>query len=415
MRVTFICTILLLSISNLSAQVTLDDYRSAVIEYSHQIAIGQATINGSVAELSRRRKGYLPMLTVERTATYQSDAEGRNWNWMMQPVITQPIYVGGATRAAVRQAELSLDISQSNLEQTEREVQYEAEVAYWSLSRAQIYQQAIADYLAIVASLEEIVARRFAEGYTSKSDLLQVESRLSDAQYQLSAAEQSYLIALHHFNTLRGMKATEEVVLHNTILDSMIMPQRCTMEDILRFNPEYRASMAQKESARWGIKAAGAKFLPNISLKVYGTMEPNRPHIAGGGTNYYGGAILSLSSPIFHFRERRDAMNVARSEHRISELATAELRDQLSLDESNGWTNLQNSYSRVKATQRNLRIAQENLNISTYAYNEGTATILDVLQAQMSWLQIYTNTITAQYDYAIAIAAYLLITNYGER
>ena len=415
MRVTFICTILLLSISNLSAQVTLDDYRSAVIEYSHQIAIGQATINGSVAELSRRRKGYLPMLTVERTATYQSDAEGRNWNWMMQPVITQPIYVGGATRAAVRQAELSLDISQSNLEQTEREVQYEAEVAYWSLSRAQIYQQAIADYLAIVASLEEIVARRFAEGYTSKSDLLQVESRLSDAQYQLSAAEQSYLIALHHFNTLRGMKATEEVVLQNTILDSMIMPQRCTMEDILRFNPEYRASMAQKESARWGIKAAGAKFLPNISLKVYSTMEPNRPHIAGGGINYYGGAILSLSSPIFHFRERRDAMNVARSEHRISELATAELFDQLSLDESNGWTNLQNSYSRVKATQRNLRIAQENLNISTYAYNEGTATILDVLQAQMSWLQIYTNTITAQYDYAIAIAAYLLITNYGER
>lgn len=415
MRVTFICSVLLLSISNLSAQVTLDDYRSAVIEYSHQIAIGQAKINGSVAELSRRRKGYLPMLTVERTATYQSDAEGRNWNWMMQPVITQPIYVGGATRAAVRQAELSLDISQSNLEQTKREVQYEAEVAYWSLSRAQIYQQAIADYLAIVASLEEIVARRFAEGYTSKSDLLQVESRLSDAQYQLSAAEQSYLIALHHFNTLRGMKATEEVVLQNTILDSMIMPQRCTMEDILRFNPEYRASMAQKESARWGIKAAGAKFLPNISLKVYGTMEPNRPHIAGGGTNYYGGAILSLSSPIFHFRERRDAMNVARSEHRISELATAELRDQLSLDESNGWTNLQNSYSRVKATQRNLRIAQENLNISTYAYNEGTATILDVLQAQMSWLQIYTNTITAQYDYAIAIAAYLLITNYGER
>ena len=415
MRVTFICTILLLSISNLSAQVTLDDYRSAVIEYSHQIAIGQATINGSVAELSRRRKGYLPMLTVERTATYQSDAEGRNWNWMMQPVITQPIYVGGATRAAVRQAELSLDISQSNLEQTEREVQYEAEVAYWSLSRAQIYQQAIADYLAIVASLEEIVARRFAEGYTSKSDLLQVESRLSDAQYQLSAAEQSYLIAQHHFNTLRGMKATEEVVLQNTILDSMIMPQRCTMEDILRFNPEYRASMAQKESARWGIKAAGAKFLPNISLKVYSTMEPNRPHIAGGGINYYGGAILSLSSPIFHFRERRDAMNVARSEHRISELATAELFDQLSLDESNGWTNLQNSYSRVKATQRNLRIAQENLNISTYAYNEGTATILDVLQAQMSWLQIYTNTITAQYDYAIAIAAYLLITNYGER
>jgi outer membrane protein TolC len=104
-------------------------------------------------------------------------------------------------------------------------------------------------------------------------------------------------------------------------------------------------------------------------------------------------------------------MNVARSEQRIAELATEDLIDRLSLDESNGWTNLQNSYSRVKATQRSLAIAEENLEISTYAYNEGSASILDVLQAQMSWLQIYTNTITAQYDYAVAIAAYLMITN----
>jgi outer membrane protein TolC len=34
------------------------------------------------------------------------------------------------------------------------------------------------------------------------------------------------------------------------------------------------------------------------------------------------------------------------------------------------------------------------------------ATILDVLQAQISWLQIYSNAISAQYDYAVAVAAY---------
>mgnify|MGYP000302553494 FL=1 len=59
---------------------------------------------------------------------------------------------------------------------------------------------------------------------------------------------------------------------------------------------------------------------------------------------------------------------------------------------------------------RNLKIAGENLDISTYSYNEGQATILDVLQAQLSWIQIYTNTITAQFNYAVAVSAYKRIT-----
>jgi outer membrane protein TolC len=67
------------------------------------------------------------------------------------------------------------------------------------------------------------------------------------------------------------------------------------------------------------------------------------------------------------------------------------------------------TYQRVEAAQRSLDVARENLDISTYSYSEGLATILDVLQAQISWLQIYQNSIAAQYDYAVAIAAYKYI------
>lgn len=62
--------------------------------------------------------------------------------------------------------------------------------------------------------------------------------------------------------------------------------------------------------------------------------------------------------------------------------------------------------AQVEASLRSLRIAGENLSISTYSYGEGVATVLDVLQAQLSWLQLYTNAITAQYNYAVAVSAY---------
>jgi outer membrane protein TolC len=35
--------------------------------------------------------------------------------------------------------------------------------------------------------------------------------------------------------------------------------------------------------------------------------------------------------------------------------------------------------------------------------------MLDVMQAQLSWLQIYSSAIAAQYDYAVAISAYRYI------
>ena len=65
----------------------------------------------------------------------------------------------------------------------------------------------------------------------------------------------------------------------------------------------------------------------------------------------------------------------------------------------------------MQSSLHNLAIAQENLAISTYSYNEGQATVLDVLQAQISWLQIYTNAITARFNYAVAVSAYHFITS----
>ncbi len=74
------------------------------------------------------------------------------------------------------------------------------------------------------------------------------------------------------------------------------------------------------------------------------------------------------------------------------------------------WTAIVQSRAQVDASERSLRIAAENLEISTYSYREGLVTILDVLQAQLSWIQLYTNDLTARYNYALAISDYRRIT-----
>ena len=132
-------------------------------------------------------------------------------------------------------------------------------------------------------------------------------------------------------------------------------------------------------------------FTPNISNKTY----------------IDGAATISFSVPIYHWGERRYAIARARADERIAENDLENALDDMLQEEADGWSALRNSYSQMQSSLKNLQIAGENLAISTYSYREGQATVLDVLQAQISWIQIYTNAITARFNYAVAVSAYM--------
>ena len=390
MRQLILCIVSTLSTTSLMAQLSIEEYVARVVEYSHTIASAEARIEGADAEFRVAQHSRLPALSLSSDDPLK----------IVRADVVQPIYNGGRNRAIIRQRELALVQSESNLERTMIDVRYEAEIAYLSLSKAEMYRQAMFDYIAIVQALKSVAQRRFEEGYTSKSDLLQVESRLSNAEYQLSEAEQSWRIALHKFNNLLGEPATADVTLSEGVFDSFAMPEREDISTIIANHPDYIIALMNKESAQYGIDVRKSEYLPSLGLGLFGRWPLTANGVATGGV------LLSVDVPIFHFMERRDALRSARSSYTSAELQLAEVVDNIFLNESNGWTNLEYSHRRKEAVQRNLDIARENLEISTYSYREGVASILDVLQAQISWLQIYENAITAEYDYAVAIASY---------
>jgi outer membrane protein TolC len=393
------------------AQITLQQYRSSVIDYSHTLRRAEATTEGAEADMQLARKEMLPSLGVSSEANYDLRVgdKARAVSWSMRADVVQPIFYGGVIHATKERAEMLWNEALSREQSAMLDVIYDADVAYWTLSRAEIYYRAIEDYRSIVASLRDVAAHRFEEGYTSKSDLLQVESRLSDAEYQLSRAKQQWMQALHNFNVMRGGEPTDVISLAESILDTMYLPEREDVAEVVLSHPDYIAAIASREASRWAVKVARAAYLPNIGAGIYGLWYPKTPNVRGAGTRLDGGVTLTMTTPIYHFGERRQAMRSARSNLRRAELLAEDIADEIVLNESNGWTNLVSTLERVEAVRHNLNLATENLEISTYAYGEGLGTILDVLQAQLSWLQIYNNAIAAQYDYALAIAAYQYI------
>jgi outer membrane protein TolC len=182
-----------------------------------------------------------------------------------------------------------------------------------------------------------------------------------------------------------------------------------TLEQIMEYRPD--VAMAKKSilAAEYGVDVVQAGYNPSLTAGVSGswkTYSPNR----SGKTYLDGALVVGMNVPIFHWRERRHAVAAARRDVEQSQLALEQLYEDISLEEADGWSALLSSYSQMQSSLKNVEIASENLSISTYSYQEGQATVLDVLQAQLSWIQIYTNAISARYNYAVAWSAYRRIT-----
>lgn len=410
MRFLFLILSLGLSLQT-KAQISIVEYRDIVIESSLEVMNAQVGVEKSLSEMKLARKDHYPSLTAdgEFNTGFRRDGDADLWHFAVEPRIEQTIYAGGGIRAASRMAEIAYNSSLMEYRNMELEMRYQADYAYWSVSAMELYMGATAEYVKIIRSLYGVVKERFSEGLVSKSDMLQVEARLSEAEYSQIAMQKNYEIAVHRFNNLQGVADTAKVVLVNSIIDTLPIPKRESAEDIIPRRPDVEMAQAAIRSAEQSVVVARAAYLPRLSVGVRGSWQTYSPN--NSGETYLDGAfVVGVNVPIFQFGKRRHAVASARADLRREINILDDLHDVVSYEEADGWSALESSFSQMQSSLHNLEIAGENLSISTYSYNEGQATVLDVLQAQISWIQIYTNAITARFNYAVAWSNYNKVT-----
>lgn len=399
-----------------SAQITLAEYRRRVESYSHTLAATRWAIDGAEADLRRARLGYLPRLDaagdfyVNFRSQRTSDGHFiRPYSFGISPVISTRLYDGGATRAAVGTASANVDIARAAQEFTDLEVRYAADYAYWNLLATTHLSLARDYYTRIVSSLRDVVQARFDDGYTGRGDLLMVETQLSDALYNQLVARQTAIKALHNFNTLMGEATATEWTPTDSLSVAPPKPMRVPLDTVFARRPDVWSAIRAVDRAEWGVNAARAGYNPSVAMSVsasYATINPNlrtRMQLDGG-------AGVSLNIPIFAWGERRQAVRSARATVMQSNLALNELLDQVTRQEADAWSDVEKTFDEVRQCEASLEIATENLSLSTFSYTEGQIAILDVLSAQLSWIQLFTNAISARMAYRTALATYTRVT-----
>ena len=392
--------------------LSAEQYRQKVLEYNQDIQKSQQAVNGALYSLKGIKTGFFPKLDITGNYSYQLEkveflpgTDLKHDNYGVEAGLVQNVYSGSAVRKQYDVAKLQHAIAQLSVEHTVDNMIYAADVSYWSVAANRNLYELSEQFVQIVRELYEIVNKRFEEGAISKTDVLMVQNRLKEAELQLNTNSTNYKTALQSLNIMMGVEPDAAVVLTDSIQKVLWVPKQEGLNKALERRADYQSAIMGIEMAKLQTDMARSKYLPQLAVGIkekYGTTLLNVDGKAQWATTAY----AQINIPVFHWGEMRQNVRLSRTQEWTKELERSQLKDQVSKELNNAWVNVIEISKKLEIVYSSLDIAKDNLTLNTFSYNEGKLPIIDVLSAQVSWLQAYTNVVSVNYQYKVALAEY---------
>lgn len=388
------------------------EYRMKVLNYNQDIKVSQGAVKAALYSLKGIKTGFFPKLDVTGNYSYQVESleffpgtDLKHDNYAVEAGLVQNVYSGSAVRRQYNAAKLQHAIARLGVEYTVDNLIYAADVNYWTVVANRDLYRLSQQFVDIVGELYGIVNKRFEEGAISKTDVLMVQNRLKESELQLNTSVMNYKTAVQALNIMMGAEATAEVALSDSIQQAVRTPEQLDLEKALEKRADYQAALINIRLAKLQTGLVKSKYLPRLAVGIkekYGTTLIN----IDGEANFSTIAYAQLNIPVFHWGERRQNVRVSLTQEETKELERSKLRDQVDRELNRAWTNVTEIAKKLVIVYSSLDIAKNTLTLNTFSYNEGRLPILDVLSAQVSWLQAYTNVVSVNYQYKVALAEY---------
>ncbi|WP_455585147.1 TolC family protein [Bacteroides sp.] len=417
MRTQIILFILLCLGLNAGAQQTYlsrEDYRDRVENYSQ--VLKQQKLK-SMASMEGRRiafTGFLPQVDITGEGTLnlkEMDAwdgpagQYRNHTYQGVFVVAQPLYTGGALQAQNKIAQADEKLDKLSAELTLDQIHYQSDAVYWNASASRAMLEAAARYEEIVKQQFDIIQDRFNDGMISRTDLLMISTRKKEAELQYIKARQNYTLALQKLNILMGENPNAPV---DSLCAIGVASEPVTLlglDDVLQRRADYASTEIGIQKSEAQRKAALSKYNPQINMFLTGGWATASPNM-GYDVSFTPILGMNVNIPIFRWGARFKTNRQQKAYIGIQKLQQSYVTDNISEELSAALTKLTETENQVKTAQETMKLAEENLDLATFSYNEGKASMVDVLSAQLSWTQAHSNLINAHLASKMAVAEY---------
>ena len=317
--------------------------------------------------------------------------------------LSQNIYDGGVWWNTIRQAKNSYKVAEEFNRQVMTNIIRNVHSAYFNyLKASQLLDVARSNLMSSQQQLA-LAQQKYELGSAKKTDLLKAEVRFGQARVDVvnnDAFLQSAYLTLKNALGLIGSDQDFTVEDVETPLD-MIPEFETGFELVQKYNPSVKAKQYQVTGAELGEKIAKGSRLPIISANA--SMSGTADDIGDAVSNSYNdqkrmNTGLSISIPIFsgnsistRIQKAKIAVDKQESEY-LTQLQDLSVQLQGYLDQLNNYKEI------IPINETVLVSAEEDLKLARVRYSQGSTTILEVLDAQVSVVSARSSLIRTKYD-----------------
>ena len=396
------------------AHMSREAYRERVEAYSQVLKQQRLQTTASTEARKIAFTGYLPQINLEGEGTLNlkeldawtgPEGQYRNNTYQGMVVIAQPLYTGGALKAQNNIAKANEKLDQLSEKLTLDQIHYQSDAVYWNASAARAGLNAAATYQEIVQQQYKIIQDRFQDGMISRTDLLMISTRQKEAELQYIKARQNNTLALQKLNILMGKNPNAQVdslCLIGVVCEPVTA---MTLTEVLQRRADYASTKVNIEKSEAQRKAAMSQYNPQLNMYVSSGWATGVPNM-GYDLQFSPILGMNVSIPLVRWGARFKTNRQQKAYVGIQKLQQSYVTDYINEELSAAPTKLTETGFQVKTAEENLTLAEENLNLASFSYNEGKASMVDVLSAQLSWTQAQSNLINAHLAAKMAVAEY---------
>lgn len=381
---------------------TLNDLESQVEVSNQNLAASEAAYRQSLSVVREQRAGLFPIVSVDAGVTRRGGAaQARSGTTVGNTVTTTSdpeTYQAGASasweidlwgrlRRALENAHALADASAADLSAAKLSIQGQLAIAYLQLREADSEQRLLADTVSAYGRSFEIARNRYNAGAAAKTDMLQAQTQLSNAQDQLAALLLSRAQLEHAIAALVGRPASSfSVALAESWQAAVPEIPTGVPSTLLQRRPDIAAAERRVVAANASIGVEKAAYFPSLTLTgAYDFISTSAGSLfkSANASHSIGASASELLFNAGATRARvagaRAAYDQSVAEYRQSVLtAFQDVEDQL-------------ASSRISLQQYELRrqaseAADETERLTMNQYRAGTISYTDVVVAQTAAL-----------------------------
>lgn len=317
-------------------------------------------------------------------------------------VLTQPLYTGGRTLAAIRMARKLQESSRSGLSSTKQDTLLKVAEAYYGVLKAQQTIEINRRSLERMERHKAITEREAATRKTkvNRSALLRASALVSQAKINLVRAQDGIKVAKEKLALLSRLPL-DALVTEPRPLEQPTESLATLTETALNSRDDFANSKTNQSIASENVTIVRGAHYPQLYAEAGLTYQDSRPRMITDATGYYGGVRLQI--PLFEGGLMKAEVSEARSKVRQAELSTEFLRKSIETDVHEAYVNLQTLSSVLDTAKLQLEYAKGNSEAVEGLFSEGLVSSLSVIDAEQVLNMAENELLHATYDRQVAI------------